>query len=179
MNQHFKQGRLPIHSRYFLLATLLLIYPMLGWADPPKGYNFISYDQGLRVAQKENKKVFLYMGRYGCGFCDKTNKESFINKKVYNKYSKHYVLVYVDSESSRRLTLPSGERITEQQLAARLKTLVTPYFLFLEADGSLIMKLPGFKTDTDLLLFDMYVFGNHYKTKTFSQFSKQLNKKDL
>jgi len=164
-------------QRVFITRLILVIIGILtifvspfAYADPPEGYPFVKYDKGLNEAQKTNKKIFLYLGRLGCGFCDKTNKESFSNPDIKKKYTTHYVLVYVDAESGDRLRLPSGEQITEEQLAARLKTLVTPYFLFLEPDGTLIMKAPGFKTVGDLQIFDRYINGGDYKTMSLAQF---------
>jgi len=154
------------------IGILTLFVSLSVYADPPKGYPFVRYDKGLQTAQEKGKKVFLYIGRYGCGFCDKTNKESFSNTDIKKRYTNHYILVYVDAESGRRLRLPSGEQITEQQLAARLKTLVTPYFLFLEPDGTLIMKAPGFKTAGDFQTFDRYIYEGHYKTMSLAQFLK-------
>lgn len=141
-----------------------------GHADAPSGYTFLRYDEGMRIAQRDGKRVFAYFGRYGCGFCDKTNKESFSNAEVRKLYTEHYVLVYVDTESGRRLHLPSGETTTEMELGATMKTLVTPYFLFLEPDGKLIYKAPGFQTVQSFLEFDRYIHGGHYKNQTLAQF---------
>jgi thioredoxin-related protein len=114
--------------------------------------------------------VFAYFGRYGCGFCDKTNKESFSNPELKKLYTEHYVLVYVDAESGRRLQLPSGETITELELGAMMKALVTPYFLYLEPNGQLIHKAPGFQTAQAFLDYDRFVHGGHYKSQSLSQF---------
>jgi len=57
-------------------------------ADAPKQYPFLSFDQGVSKAKQENKNIFLYFGRKGCGYCEKTNKKSFSNpilKKLYKK----------------------------------------------------------------------------------------------
>jgi thioredoxin-related protein len=140
-------------------------------ADPPPNYPFLAYDEGLRRAQQESKRVFLYFGRYGCGWCEKTNREAFSSPQVRRLYIEHYVLVYVDSESGRRLTLPSGERITELELGARFKAYATPVFVYLETDGRQILKVSGVQTVADLLEFDRYVHGEHYRSQTFPEFS--------
>ena len=139
-------------------------------ADTPAGYPFVRYDEGLREAMAQNKKIFLYYGRYGCGFCDKTNKESFTDADVKRVYTRNYVLVYVDAENGRRLTLPSGERITEMELGARYKAKVTPVFMFLEPDGKPIASVPGFQTARDFIAFDQYVQGGHYKAQALTDF---------
>jgi thioredoxin-related protein len=154
----------------FALLCLAALPVAGGRADPPPGYHYLRYDEGLRLAKRENKRVFVYFGRYGCGFCDKTNKESFSDAGVRKLYSEHYVLVYVDAESGKRLQLPSGETITEMELGARMKALVTPYFLFLEPDGQLIYKAPGFQTIQSFMEYDRYIHGGHYKTQTLLQY---------
>jgi thioredoxin-related protein len=139
-------------------------------ADPPDGYPFVPYDRGLAAAQAEDKPIFLYFGRLGCGWCDKTNKESFSDPHVRERYAKAYVLVYVDAESGDRLELPNGERITEMELGARLNVFATPVFAFLRPDGEVIFKAPGFKTAAEFLDFDRYVSGGHYRNQGLLEF---------
>jgi Thioredoxin-related protein len=155
--------------RGVMFGVLMLLAPWVR-ADPPADYPFVSYDQGLVRAREEAKPVFLYFGRYGCAWCDKTNRESFSNPEIRQRYTEHYVLVYVDAEGGRRLKLPDGERITEAELGARFKAFATPLFVFLEPDGKVIVKIPGFKTVEDFRDFDRYVSEGHYKSRTLLQF---------
>lgn len=156
----------------WVLAVLLLGLLSMhnSRADAPENYPFLRYDEGLRLAQRDGKPVFVYYGRYGCGFCEKTNKQSFSDAEVRKRYTDHYVLVYLDAESGRRLQLPSGETITEMELGARLKTLVTPNFLFLQPDGQVIYRAVGFQTAQAFLEYDRFIHGGHYKTQSFAQF---------
>ena len=153
-----------------LLAVLSLVGPAR--AEPPPGYSFQRYDDGLRQAAADNKRVFVYFGRYGCGFCDKTNKVGFADPAVKQAYSKNYVLVYVNSESMDRLTLPSGERITEMQLGERMNTLGTPVFFFLEPDGKQILKVYGYQDPKRLLTMDSDIQSGNYDKVSFSDFKR-------
>jgi len=150
-------------------AVAVLLGPC-ALADPPSGYPFLSYDEGLAQARAANRRMFLYFGRYGCGWCDKTNREAFSDRRVHDTYLAHYVLVYVDAESGKRLTLPTGERITEMEFGARQKVYATPMFAYFEPDGKLIVKLAGIQTAKDFLEYDKYVNGEIYRQKTFQQF---------
>lgn len=131
-----------------MLITVFLALPVM--ADPPQGYPFQSFDKAMQQARTENKPLFVYFGRYGCGYCDKTNKEAFSDKQVREDYSKHYVLAYVDSESGKRLRLPSGERVTERDLGTRYDAFVTPIFSFMTADGQILLRLVGVQRIEDL-----------------------------
>jgi thioredoxin-related protein len=152
-----------------LLATSVLWASVL-WADPPPGYPFVSFDAGLKAARASGKPIFLYFGRYGCAWCDHTNKKTFSDASLKTLYSENYELVYVDAESGRRLTLPSGERITEAELGVRLQAFATPLFVYLTPQGEKIVQIPGFKTVQDFRDYDRYVRGGYYKQKTLLEF---------
>jgi thioredoxin-related protein len=139
-------------------------------ADPPPGYPFVDFDAGLKAAHASGKPIFLYFGRYGCAWCEHTNKTTFSDAALKKLYSDNYELVYVDAESGKRLTLPSGERITEAELGARLQAFATPLFVYMTPQGDKIMQVPGFKTVQDFRDFDRYVRGGFYKQKTLLQF---------
>jgi len=156
------------------LITMLLAASSM-WAttvlaDPPPGYPFVDFDAGLKVARADGKPIFLYFGRYGCAWCDHTNKKTFSDAGLKKLYSENYALVYVDAESGKRLTLPSGERITEAELGARLQAFATPLFVYMTPQGDKIMQIPGFKTVQDFRDYDRYVRGGHYKQKTLLEF---------
>ena len=69
-------------------------------------------------------------------------------------YTDHYVLAYVDSESGKRLRLPSGERITERELGTRYKAFVTPVFSYLSAEGKQIHQIIGVQSKESLIAAD-------------------------
>ena len=156
------------HTIFWLFLTALFSLPAI--ADPPASYAFVSYDEGLAQAKQNGRPVFLYFGRYGCGWCDKTNREAFSDKQLHRLYSDRYVLVYVDAESGKRLTLPSGERITERELGARMKVLATPMFAWLERDGREIFHVPGIQSTQDFLLYDRFVSEGHYRKENIRDF---------
>ena len=155
--------------RSVLLAGLFMCSSLL-WAEPPKGYPFVSFDVGMAEAQKLHKNMFVYFGRLGCGYCDKVNRETFVDKALHQLYVKNYVLVYVDAESGDRLTLPDGERLSGMELGARLNVFSTPVFLYMDPNGKLILRAPGYKTVKDFKDFDRYVQGGFYRKQNINEF---------
>lgn len=134
-------------------ATLLTL-PALLLADAPEGYPFLPFDEAMSRSQTEEKVLFVYFGRYGCGYCEKTNREAFVDEEVKRRYTEHYVLAYVDAESGRRLRLPSGERIPERELGTRYNALVTPIFTFMTPEGEPIQRMVGVQRIEDLIEAD-------------------------
>ena len=138
-----------------LLVITLITLPVM--AEAPEGYPFHSFDKAMQQARTDNKPLFVYFGRYGCGYCDKTNKEAFSDNSIKETYTRHYVLAYVDSESGKRLRLPSGERITEREVGTRYNAFVTPVFTFMMPDGQPLLRLVGVQRIEDLREADMKV----------------------
>jgi thioredoxin-related protein len=161
-----------MNPRKLLLLLIFLLPGFSSFADAPENYPFVTFDKGLQQAQQSNKIVFLYFGRYGCGWCDKTNATTFSQQEVKDLFIKNYELVYVDAESDKRITLASGERITELELGARLNAFATPLFVYMKPDGETIFRAPGFKTADDFISFDKYVRGGYYKTMSIAEFQK-------
>ena len=161
---------MPRCSIPLLAIFLFLTTPGPAPADPPEGYSFMAFDDGLRIAAERDQRMFLYFGRYGCTWCDKTNKEAFSDPQVHRLYTDNYVLVYVDTESGNRLRLPSGERITESELSVRLKVLATPLFAFTEPSLKPLAKTAGIKTVQDLIDMHLYVSGDHFQQVTLREF---------
>jgi len=146
-------------KRYTLLIVLLLLVaPVM--ADPPEGYPFLPFDQATKQATDQGKPVFIYFGRFGCGYCEKTNKEAFSSEKVRDVYTRNYVLAYVDAESGKRLRLPGGERITERELGTRYNAFATPVFTFVTPGGDRLLQLVGIQSSEDLLAADGQVQKN-------------------
>ena len=132
-----------------LILFCLLLVP--AWADAPKGYPFLPFDDAMAEAEQSGKPIFVYFGRYGCGYCEKTNKEAFSDPEVRERYTEHYVLAYVDAESGKRLRLPSGERVTEREVGTRYNAFVTPVFTFLTPDGEVLHRMVGVQRIEDLM----------------------------
>lgn len=139
-------------------------------ADPPAGYRFVAFDAGMAQARAENKPVLLYFGRYGCAWCDHTNRQTFSDPELRALFNEHYALIYADAESGNRLQLASGERLTEAKLGARLGAYATPLFVFMTPQGEVIARIPGFKTVEDFRHYDRYVRGGHYRERTLAEF---------
>src|SRR4030065_632373 len=86
------------------------------------------------------------------------------------KHTCFWPLLFAHAESGKRLPLPSGERITEHELGARMKVLATPVFAWLERDGREIFQVPGIQSTRDFLLYDRFVSGGHYRQENIRDF---------
>jgi thioredoxin-related protein len=149
--------------RFTFLIFFISILSIYG--DKPEGYSFKSFNQALSDSAKDGRAIFIYYGRVGCGFCEMTNKKVFSKKDIQKLFQSSFHLVYLDSESGNRITLPSGEVITERQLGEKMNVLGTPVFLVMTADGKLISRLNGMQTDESFRKLHEYVQSGKYDLK--------------
>ena len=143
-----------LNSFCIRLLVVFFVVPLPLWADAPEGYPFLRFDDAIAQSQATDKPMFVYFGRYGCGYCEKTNREAFVDPEVKRRYTDHYVLAYVDAESGKRLRLPSGERIPERELDTRYNALVTPIFTFMSTEGKPLYRMVGVQRIEDLIEAD-------------------------
>lgn len=159
-----------------ILTCLSLVSVVLAaHAEPPPGYAFLTYDDGIEAARESGKPVFVYGGRIGCGYCERNNKETFSDPAIKKLMEDQYVLVYLDTESSDRLTLDTGERISEMQYAQRANLVGTPFFVVLDPAGHELTRLYGYQPKDHIVAFNRYVKEGHYKEESFHKFVTSLN----
>lgn len=144
-------------------------------AEPPAGYHFLDYDEGLAAAHASGKPVFVYGGRIGCGYCARNNKETFSDPAIKKMMEDQYELVYLDTESSDRLTLDTGERISEMQYAQRANLVGTPFFVVLDPNGRELARLYGYQPKDHILAFNRYVHDGLYAKESFHKYVTSLN----
>jgi len=156
------------YTALVLCLTGLVIQPAL--AVPPEQYNFVSFDQALRLSGDENKPMLLYFGRYGCNTCRKMHKEVFSDPKLRQSLTDQFVLAYVDTESGKRIRLENGERTTEMQFASRSRIRGTPTFIYFSEEQKPLFQKAGFQTITQMQQYNDFVSKQHYKTMNLDQY---------
>ncbi|MDJ0832450.1 MAG: thioredoxin fold domain-containing protein [Gammaproteobacteria bacterium] len=159
------------YRQHLLSLLCLLFFPVFSVvAAPPETYKFLSLTEAMQQASAQNKPMFLYFGRYGCSTCRKMHKEVFTNDEMQEKYNRDFVLAYVDTESGKRIKLPSGERMTEMQFASRNRILGTPTFIYFSKEQKPLFKKAGFQSIEQMNAYGDFIRGGHYQTKTLKQY---------
>ena len=108
------------------------------------------YDDGLVLAKKTDRHVFIDFTAKWCGWCKKMDKEAFADSTVIGILNNDFVPVKVDGDSEKMLDI-DGFKITEKNLArGEFQIRGYPAFWFLKPDGTKLGMLPGYQTTTNL-----------------------------
>ena len=90
-----------------------------------------SLDEGLIQAQQEDKPVMVYFWAIWCTWCEKFETETLPNPAVSKVLTEDFVLVAIDLDEDRGTANKYG-------------VAVPPYELFLDKNGEVLERVPGF-----------------------------------
>ncbi|MDX9813895.1 MAG: thioredoxin family protein [Sulfurimonas sp.] len=83
-----------------------------------------SYDEALRVAKKEHKDIYVFIGADVCRWCDRYKEQTLSKKEVIDRLNEEFVLVYLSRD--------------RHKVPEYFETQGVPRHYFLRSDGTLI-----------------------------------------
>ena len=95
---------------------------------------YVSYEDSLKLAKEQNKKVFVLFTADYCSWCEK-QKEVLQEGKVLIKL-KSYVICFVDTQKRK-------------DLAEKFKVKTIPNYFILDQKGEVLKKHVGYKNAKD------------------------------
>ncbi|WP_300461584.1 thioredoxin family protein [Desulfobacula sp.] len=120
-----------------------------------------AYDQGMGLAEKQDKPIFLYFHADWCTYCRKLKQTTFLDTAVLNYLKDNFISIMVDSDKNKELSTQW-----------RVKGLPTLWFL--RSDASKISSIPGYVNETQLLQVLKYIHTKNYDKMTLNEFVKTL-----
>jgi len=92
--------------------------------------NFLnSYDDGLKLANKENKILLVILSVDGCGACEYLKDRTLVDPTTLKLLNKDFVVVELNTENDK--------------IPKHLSFYATPTLFFLDKDGELIDTIIG------------------------------------
>jgi thioredoxin-related protein len=159
------------------LMTVMLVLSAVCTADETPvpeaknntGITWVKYDEGLRLAEKLDKMIFIDFYTDWCKFCHKMDRETFSNKEIIDYFDDNFVAVKINAESKIKLNLPDGQ-FNGRELARRFGVRGYPTYWFLKSDGSKINYISGYAPPTKFLPVLQYIGGKHFENMSFQEF---------
>ena len=108
----------------FLLLTFvisLFAYETDSWIH--------NYAQGVKLAQKEHKNIYLFIGADKCKFCKIFKEKTLSQKNVMDRLKKDYILIYLSRDQH---TIPD-----------KFEKFGAPRHYFLDQNGKIIFATFG------------------------------------
>lgn len=109
-------------------------------SGPGIAFKHISLDKALKLAEEQNKLVFIDAYTTWCGPCKKMARTTFMNEEVAAYFNENFINLKVDMEKGE------GPKLEKKYGIHSYPTL-----LFLNADGSQKKKVIGFHQSAEFL----------------------------
>jgi thioredoxin-related protein len=111
-----------------LAGSLVIGAPSVFAADQVKWYG---YEEGMALAQKENKRIYLHFYTDWCQYCNAMEKSTFHNAKVAKILNEEFIAIRVDTTK-------------QHKLASRYNIRPVPDNWFLSPDGKKLRNFLGY-----------------------------------
>ena len=141
----------------------------------PLVLNWLSYNEGLALAEKENKYILIDFYTDWCVYCKKMDDETYSKEEVKKIINKNFVVVKVNAESNSKV-MENGEEITERELAKLYQVTGYPTTWFLESDHSRVAPLPGYVTTEQFIPVLNYIGEGWHKSISFKEYMEKDNR---
>jgi thioredoxin-related protein len=158
-----------------LLAVSIILANGCGGEGPgrgPTGENqWISFDKGLDLAQKEDKPVVIDFYTSWCKWCKVMDEKTFSAPEVSSYLAEHFVTIRINAESRSEKFSFKGEEYTPVQLTRAFGVRGFPSLAYLDSEGELITIVPGFVPKETFLPFLHYIKNECYRQQmSFKEF---------
>jgi thioredoxin-related protein len=136
----------------------------------------LRFDEALKTAKKENKKVIVDVYTDWCGWCKKMDREAYSNSDIKKIIKDNFVIVKLDAEGSGKNSY-NGKSYTDAGLAEYFQVSGYPTTVFLDSDGEIIEftydkykmnNLPGYYPSNDFKKVLEYIRDEKYKDTDLS-----------
>jgi len=111
-------------------------------AVPVKWY---PYREGMALAREKGRPVLMDFYAVWCGWCRRMDNEVFADPEVSAKLAEKYVCVRIHTDANYGETIRyKNHLMTKEEFMAMLGVQGLPTLVFLDKEGNLITRVPGF-----------------------------------
>ncbi|MCC6865116.1 MAG: thioredoxin family protein [Ignavibacteria bacterium] len=96
-----------------------------------------NFDDALKKAKTENKRVIVDVYTDWCGWCKKMDEDVYSNNDIKKIIDDNFIFVKLNAEGDGKLTY-NGKQYTEEELSYFFEVFSFPTTVFLEPDGKII-----------------------------------------
>ena len=146
---------------YILCINTAIAAPMVKWYD---------FNTGIKLAEKQKVPVVIDFFDKSCRWCLVMDKETFSNRTVIKTMDRHYIPIRINMSSKDKINY-KGVKLSSREFASILGVEGLPTTIFMDKNGKLISKIPGYiKTKKYLSLLGYFKDECYKKEISFTDY---------
>jgi len=154
--------------KHFYFTTVILLvsfFSVQAQTSEP-----ISLQKALELAPQQQKKILIDVYATWCPYCQRMHSEVYPSEGVQKAINNYFLWVKIDVESDEMVNY-HGEQMTQAQFANALENANVPTAYFLNQEGAILGKQPGF-IDADVFLQLLnFVGSDAYLDQSFNEYT--------
>lgn len=117
-----------------------------GYHEKPEWFknSFLDLREDVAEAAAAKKRAVLYFYQDGCPYCKKLLETNFALREIETKTRDNFDVIAINIWGDREVTDLQGRTLTEKEFATDLKVMFTPTLLFLDEQGSVVLRVNGY-----------------------------------
>lgn len=147
----------------------------------PDGIQWVSFEEAVKLSEKNPKKIFIDVYTHWCGWCKKMDASTFKEPEVVSFINANFYPVKLNAETKDTIRFRDKEfkfvpEYKANELAVSLlngKMGYPSYVLLDETFGLMSPAIQSYLTKEDLMPILTFYGTNLYKTKTWEEYSKK------
>jgi thioredoxin-related protein len=156
--------------KFPVVLSILLLAFSCGKAQTP------NFEDALKDAKAQNKKVIVDVYTDWCGWCKKMDRDTYSNTEIKQLITDNFIYVKLDAESDAKFEY-NGKTYKSSEIAALFEVSGYPTTIFLDPDGKVIEfkydryrmnNLPGYYDADDFKKVLEYMRDERYKDTDLS-----------
>ena len=142
--------------------------------------SFLEINEDIEEAKENNKHFMVFMDLEGCPYCTRMLKENFFEKNKTSDFIKKYFdVIEINVKGSREIAWDEETTLTEKELAEKLKIQYSPTVLFFNYDKEVVVRVNGYRNQSDFKYILEYVQGKHYEKLSLTEYIVKVQDKNL
>lgn len=142
--------------------------------------SFLDIGEDIAESKANNKHFMVFMDLEGCPYCTKMLKENFIAENKTSEFIKKYFdVIEINVKGSREIAWDENTTLSEKELAEKLEIQYSPTILFFNDKKEVVVRVNGYRNQSDFKYILEYVQGKHYENMTLSEYINKIEKQTL
>ncbi len=155
--------------KFLLIVSLTIIAISNAEKSEADSINWKTYEKALKLSKESGRPIYFYIYSNSCGWCRRFVQQTLQDSLVMRKLNSKFIPVKINSSSTEKQKL-DGKEITERQLAAMFAIRGVPTSAFMDTEGKLITKLPGFIPPAQFMSVLNYIGDGWYKDMDYQEY---------
>lgn len=164
--------------RSLFILFLLTVFCHAAYSQAPQnktsqGPSWLSFEEAVTAAEKNDKKILIDIYAPWCGWCRKMQAEVYTIPEVLAYLNEHFEIGRVNIDERGDTVNFNGYQFSSSELGYGLGAEGTPTTIFLEPNADYITRVPGYVGTEEFLKVLRFIGSEAFREQSYQEYTNQ------